>query len=67
MHHDELPLAIRTFRAELHQEVLRLVKAFEEKTGVTPSAISIPMLEATQHGDRLPKYVVGSIRLRFDF
>ncbi len=68
---DEIPefvQAVTEFKQELHNSINNAVQRLAKRTGVTPLAIRIEMLDTATHSSRktFSRFVVGNIRVKFE-
>ncbi len=55
--------AIGDLKARLQQDIRNRVSAFERRTGLTPSAIEVNMIDATSTGDPIGRFIVGTVNV----
>ncbi len=53
-------------KAEIFSAALKGIARFRDKTGMTPSRITIEMISLTEIGDRRPKYMPSEVRIDLD-
>jgi hypothetical protein len=58
--------AIERCRSEIETAVANAIKRLAEETGITPSGVSIDMLDVTVTGQLPRVHVSGAVRLHFD-
>ncbi len=58
--------AVSELKQKIRGVVNDEVKAFSERTGLSPSAIRVEMFDVTAHGDKLRKYATGDVRISFN-
>lgn len=63
---EEIQTAIIALKASVRDAISTSVQTFQQKTGLSPSDITINMVEVTTLSDSLKQYVVGNVDVTFD-
>lgn len=59
----ELMDAIADLKTRIQQDVRNRVAAFERRTGLTPAAIEVNMIDVTSTTDQVRRSVVGQVTI----
>lgn len=54
------------FKAAVRSALGQALKTFEAETGLSPSAITVQMVEMTTYGDSLPRYTLADVGIKLD-
>jgi hypothetical protein len=57
--------AVATLKRDLGIAIQNEVRKFSEKTGIEPSRIEVPCIEATSLADQTRRYIIGEITVGF--
>lgn len=57
----DLVVAVETLKSAVSEAVDAALLDFERATGLTPSGIDLGMVEQARYGDRIKRYVLGSV------
>lgn len=63
---EALKIATLKLKHRVVTAVEAAIKDFEDEIGMSPSAIDVPLIDVTTHGDRFTKRGCGIVKVSFD-